>query len=404
MARKKRYSRQKVGKGITKVVRRDGSVAYEVRCRDHTGKTIYLDAYPTYEEAVGKRRDYLDARTKVKNHQIPPPEARRTFNDLVDTWTKTLKNRTAYDDKLRVKHHLKPYFGPMKVDDMQSLQLMMRFIDDKRGEGKLKDATIRHLLNLLSRFFSWAIERGHAQHNPVRSIPQGKRPTQSPKLDRPWLDSDEQIVAIFRALPSPWDLMFLIGVTAGLRNGEIAGLRLSDCNFDERHLRVRYSYDGPLKESKPGKPKIKFAPMSDDVHVMLRQRVAGREAEEAGPEDYLFPSRTGKAFFDASGFDKQFKKVVAALDLPEDLTWYSATRHSFASRKLSRGVPLDEVSRAMGHASPTTTKRYYDHFIQRTFSPEMTRPVMPLADEEEEGEGNGDGGKVIPMRKAKNEK
>ncbi len=143
--------------------------------------------------------------------------------------------------------------------------------------------------------------------------------------------------------------------------------------------------------------------MSGDVTLMLRQWVSGREAEGAGPEDHIFPSRTGKAFFDASGFDKQFKKVVAALDLPKDLTWYSATRHSFASRKLSRGVPLDEVSRAMGHASPTTTKRYYDHFIQRTFSSEMTRPIMPLTEEEAPEEGTRteeQSGKVIPMRQA----
>ncbi len=45
--------------------------------------------------------------------------------------------------------------------------------------------------------------------------------------------------------------------------------------------------------------------------------------------------------------------------------------------------------------------RYYDHFIQRTFSHEMTRPIMPITKGEETGkETEQNNGKVIPMRKA----
>lgn len=72
-----------------------------------------------------------------------------------------------------------------------------------------------------------------------------------------------------------------------------------------------------------------------------------------------------------------------------DLTWYEGTRHSFVSRNLSRGASLDEVSAAVGHANVTTTRRYYDHFVRKTFSSTLTRglglgavgdpaPVLPL--------------------------
>ena len=53
------------------------------------------------------------------------------------------------------------------------------------------------------------------------------------------------------------------------------------------------------------------------------------------------------------------------------MTWYEATRHSFTSRLLSRGASLDEVSAALGHSSPVVTRRYYDHYIRRTFSAGM---------------------------------
>ena len=71
------------------------------------------------------------------------------------------------------------------------------------------------------------------------------------------------------------------------------------------------------------------------------------------------------------------------------LTWYQATRHSFTSRNLAAGASLDEVSAALGHSSPVVTRRYYDHFVRRSFSPGL-RAGLGLAPNE--------GAEVIPMR------
>jgi hypothetical protein len=38
------------------------------------------------------------------------------------------------------------------------------------------------------------------------------------------------------------------------------------------------------------------------------------------------------------------------------------------SRNLAAGASLDEVSAAVVHSSPVVTRRYYDHFIRKTFS------------------------------------
>jgi len=51
----------------------------------------------------------------------------------------------------------------------------MDWIDRQRSEGKLGDGSIRHNLKLLSRFYSWTIEREQAEVNPVRMVPMGKR-------------------------------------------------------------------------------------------------------------------------------------------------------------------------------------------------------------------------------------
>lgn len=72
------------------------------------------------------------------------------------------------------------------------------------------------------------------------------------------------------------------------------------------------------------------------------------------------------------------------------MTWYHATRHSFVSRHLSGGASLDEVSAAVGHSSPVVTKRFYDHYVRRSFSPKLRAGL---------GLGAEKTGKIVQMRK-----
>jgi len=74
------------------------------------------------------------------------------------------------------------------------------------------------------------------------------------------------------------------------------------------------------------------------------------------------------------------------------MTWYQATRHSFVSRHLSRRASLDEVSAAVGHSSPIVTKRFYDHYVRRSFSPKLRAGLGLTAKQT--------GGRVVPMKRS----
>ena len=98
------------------------------------------------------------------------------FKALFQLFLDGLTNRNADDDRSRGKRHLAPKFDRKPLADID-LAAVMEWIDEQRAEGELSDASIRHNMNLLSRFFSWAIARGKASINPVRQIPMGSRPT-----------------------------------------------------------------------------------------------------------------------------------------------------------------------------------------------------------------------------------
>lgn len=102
-----------------------------------------------------------------------------------------------------------PHFDRKRSADID-LGAVMAWIDEQRAAGELSDASIRHNMSLLSRFFSWAIARGKASINPVRQIPMGSRPTQSVKSDTPWLDDDAIVRKLINDLEEPISFMFYL--------------------------------------------------------------------------------------------------------------------------------------------------------------------------------------------------
>lgn len=327
-------------------------------------------AKPSKQPTKTQARKYLSlVEARIASGKVGITEAKPVplCRDLMELWAKTLTNRYAHGDRGRLNKHVLPVFGPKPVTEVH-LAMVMTWIDDQRAAGTLADASIRHNLNLLSRFFSWAIERGHASVNPVRQIPMGKRPRQRAKKEEPWIEDDTQVRKLFHALPSPVNKMFYLGNRSGLRTGEIVGLRLSDLGFlDDGVIRVRYSYLGPLKEDKDDTGKLKWVPAAQDCAALMKPWIDQRRAEGAGPEDLVFPSvKNPAAPPRAKWINKRWKEATEQVGI--DLTWKQATRHSFVSRLLASGVALDEVSAAVGHSSPMVTKRYYDHFIRKTYS------------------------------------
>lgn len=319
----------------------------------------------------------------------PPMTA---MGPALEEWRNGLSNRNAAVDQARVSKRIEPTFAKMAIADV-TLPVVVRWLDELEREGLSGEAR-RQALNLLSRFFGWAITRGLATVNPVKMIPTGSRPTPARKGEGAWLEDDSKIPALMKALGPALGEMFYLGNRAGLRTGELCGLRLSDLDFlHEGVIRVRFSYDGPLKEDTDESGKVKWAPAPDDIGAL--PYLARRRADARG-EDLVFPFVPDKpqnrrrsstwAGFRREHILKSWKEAAKAAKVPA-LSWYAATRHSFVSRNLKAGASLDEVSAAVGHSTPLVTRRFYDHFVRRSFSPVLRTGISRPARKRGTGAG-----------------
>lgn len=322
----------------------------------------------------------------------PDPRKAKTFSDLAGDWRKTLKNRDTINDDCRLGLHLLPYFGAMLVTKIDQ-SAILDFIDKqrqtpkRRGKGMLSESTIRHNVNLLSRFFGWCVPR-HLPSNPIAGIAQGKRPQPADRLrgELPWIDDDKTVRDLFHALPAPHGLIFYIGNRTGARLGEVCGLRLSSfANVDRGFVTLRWTYDdGCLKEDKKCAGKSKNAPVPPDLAELVKAQLERRRAEGATSESLMFPSPHDDKAYGPLAIERAWIAACASVGFtkphPDDAdrqiprcTFYEGTRHSFISRNLrdTRGRALYEIARAVGHADTSMIAKHYARWVIEEFSDDL---------------------------------
>jgi len=138
----------------------------------------------------------------------------------------------------------------------------------------------------------------------------------------------------------------------GLRRSELVRLNLDD---------VRISHDGlrylRLRDTKAGVEQEQPVPLW--VWRYLQKLVTERVGDGAGEHDPLFGSIFNGEFkrIGCSALWKLFKRCCAKLELDPRISCHAA-RASFATVLLEQGVPLDQVQRALRHATPHMTACY----------------------------------------------
>ncbi len=321
----------------------------------------------------------IEREVQAGRDPFPPPAPVKAVGALLEQFRDGLTNRSAVDDRCRINLHLLPRWKDHQLDAV-ALPDVMDWIDDLAG-GELSVQTQRHLVNLLSRFFSWCILRGLATINPVKMIPNGAKPAPRAVSDGPWLEDDSLVPKLMTTLGGDLGTMFYLCNRAGVRLGEVCGLRMGDLEWlKDGTIRVGHSYDGPLKEDRRGVGKVKWVPAPDDIEEHLGMHLKIRKLQGAKADDLVFvapvrengrPRVSSWLGYKREYVDDQWREAAKACGVA--LTWYEATRHTFVTRALKAGVTLDEVSAAVGHSMPSVTKRHYDHYVRKEFSPALRR-------------------------------
>jgi integrase len=307
-----------------------------------------------------------------------------TLGDLASKWIDQRLNdglhRSARDDKNRWNAYWKDQIGHLKPDQVDTATVT-RIVKLLLSKHNLAPATVMNAVRLLSTFYTDLIEEGYTEINPVRMLPKKTRKLFRPAAsDEPIVERLEDVTRLIVKLQEQEPqvaVAYAVGALAGLRTGEIIGLDWRDLDLDREivHVRrqVRHGKVGPLKDGDEREVGIQEDLLPILVEWKLKTGGAGQLFGRAIPGGRMGEGDT--KFIKSKTLMKHLHRAMDALIkgrvvpkarfLHRDregqeihLTWYQATRHTFASHYMMAGGNLAKLQAELGHSDIQTTQRY----------------------------------------------
>ena len=162
-------------------------------------------------------------------------------------------------------------------------------------------------------------------------------------------------------------------ILTGVRRAEMAGLRWSDIDFENKviHIKRNRLYSkrkGTYEKTPKTKTSIRDIPIPDSLIGDLKDyyewfKIADKDFEEKLDEYYICST----IYREVAAVDASYvwlKKFLANNGFKH--LGCHGLRHTYCSILLSQNVPIQTVSKYMGHSDSTITLKVYSHFIPDT--------------------------------------
>lgn len=305
----------------------------------------------TFMEAEIHRGDWLD-----------PDLARIQFREYAEQWVadRVLKVRTQELYRGLLTNHLLPFFGNLYLSDIDEAAVRRwrkeRLDAGRQAKRPFGAVTVAKAYRLLHAIFTTAVEDDRlVRRNPCRIDGAGKE--DSPERD---IAALPLIFAVVDAVPVRYRALVLLATFAGLRWGELAGLRRENIDLEAceiRFVETTAELEGgrlvaETPKSRAGRRTVAFPP---ELVPELRWHL--ERFSEPGDRGLVFVGPKG-APLRRSNFRRVWTAACAKAGA-SDLHFHDL-RHVGGTLAATTGASLKELMTRLGHSS-TRAALIYQH-------------------------------------------
>lgn len=213
--------------------------------------------------------------------------------------------------------------------------------DDPEALRKRK-ATANRILTILKAALNQSYENGHTPSADAWHKVKPFREVDMPKIR--YL-SEAECKRLINACDADFRLLAQAALFSGCRYGELINLQVSDFNRDSGTVLVRSSKAG----------KSRHVPLTDQGRQFFERATAGKTGEQL-----IFTN--DDAPWAKSHQTRPMKQACKAAKISPVISFH-ILRHTYGSLLALKGVPLQVIAQAMGHADTRMTEKHYAHLM-----------------------------------------
>lgn len=349
-----------MAEGIEVRQSQNGTKSYRASVWSNREQRLIRKTFPTLQAAKAWRSE---ANTAVRAGTLKAA-AGPTLEAAVKEWLAgaeagTIRTRGRRQFKpatpRAVRQHynlrLKEPFGRTHIDAITH-PMLQEFVDKLDADG-FGPSTIEGTILPLRLVYRWARGRGIVSLDPTEGLelPEKARGTRLPP-------SPKDAGKLLEAVPEEDRAMWATAMLAGLRRGELMGLRWEDVDLKHGRLSVERSYDPDARVF--GTPKSRLGTRKVPIGSAL------------APYLKAHMLRTGRRSGLVFGLDAEKVQRPETVQKRADEAWKAAKlervtlhacRHLYASMSIAAGVNAHALCKYMGHSGIQVTYDMYGHLF-----------------------------------------
>ncbi|WP_125772982.1 site-specific integrase [Antribacter gilvus] len=318
-----------------------------------------------------------EMRKRVKEYEdgLSVEASRYTVEAAVQDWLSFGQGKASDETwtgyRFICERHLIPALGKRRLKDLTAPEVdkWLKDLTPSLGTSSLKQ-----LHMCLNRSVKRALARGMAGRNVVElcDVPTGRKGRRSKSL------TEEQVWAVLReAKGDPIYPYIVVSVLTGLRTEEVRALRWDHVDLDgdpmatppvPPHVMVwRSERVGGDTKTEKSRRTLALPAVVVEALRLHRTRQAARDVKVGkrwDPDGLVFGTRNGTPM-NARNVARDFRRALAKVAGINPAEWTPRElRHSFVSVMSKKSVPIEEVSRLVGHSGTAVTEMIYRHELR----------------------------------------
>jgi integrase len=322
----------------------------------------------TFDQAVHRARQLVAGdRAKAGGRLHAPLTVAQVVEDYLEWFRAHRKSFRATEITLNA--HVMPIFGRKLVADLTTREIQrwherlatsrararsakdaanedLRFRDQDLEDPDVlrgRKATANRILTVFRAALNHAWRAGRVP-NEAEAEWRRVKPFHNADAPRVRYLNEAEAKRLINASPADLRRLVTAALLTGCRLGELVILRVDDYQRDARAIHVR--------DSKSGKPR--HVPLSEQGEQFFDELTAGR----ASGETMLL--RTNGAPWGKNHHVRPLLDACQSAEINPPASFH-VLRHTYGSWLAMRGVDLQVIAEALGHADTRITKRHYSH-------------------------------------------